>query len=137
MLLGFSLILLPGMFISCYTIIYCFVKNFFSNVYISVNRMFKCSYLSFDWEIGHPLNMYITRGMEGVSFKMFTDAHRGKGVSRFMCTNALTLSLFMFLSYSVFLSYGFCLMVFVFFYFTFLFRTKVSQNGFNFSQIES
>ena len=62
--MGFSLILLPGMFISYYTIIYFFVKNFFSNVYISVNTIFECSYLSFGWEIGHPLSMYVTRGME-------------------------------------------------------------------------
>ena len=52
------------MFIAYYTIIYFFVKKFFSNVYISVNTIFKCSYLSFDWEIGHPLSMYVTRGME-------------------------------------------------------------------------
>ena len=32
---------------------------------------------------------------------MFADAYRGRGVSRFMCTYALTLSLFMFLSYVV------------------------------------
>ena len=37
-----------------------------------------------------------------VSSKMFTDVCRGRGVSRFMCTYALTLSLFMFLSYGVF-----------------------------------
>ena len=29
---------------------------------------------------------------------MFTDAYRGRGVSRFMCTYLLTLSIFMFLS---------------------------------------
>ena len=47
-LLGFSLILLPGIFISYYTIIYFFVnKFFFLNVYISVNTIFECSYLSF------------------------------------------------------------------------------------------
>ena len=46
-LLGFLLILLPGMFISSYTAIYFFVKNFFSNVSISVNTIFECSYLSF------------------------------------------------------------------------------------------
>ena len=62
--MGFSLILLPGMFISYYTIIYFFVKNFFSNVYISVNTIFECSYLSFGWEIGHQLSVYVTRGME-------------------------------------------------------------------------
>ena len=32
---------------------------------------------------------------------MFTDTCRGRGVSRVMCTYALTLSLFMFLSYGV------------------------------------
>ena len=32
---------------------------------------------------------------------MFTDTYRGRGVSRVMCTYALTLSLFMFLSYGV------------------------------------
>ena len=32
---------------------------------------------------------------------MFADAYRGRGVSRVMCTYALTLSLFMFLSYGV------------------------------------
>ena len=63
-LLGFSLILLPRMFISYYTIIYFFVNNFFSNVYISVNTIFECSYLSFAWEIGYPLSTYVTRGME-------------------------------------------------------------------------
>ena len=62
--MALSLILLPGTFISYYTIIYFFVKNFFSNVYISVNTIFECSYLSFGWEIGHPLSMYVTRGME-------------------------------------------------------------------------
>ena len=62
-LLGFSLIPLPGMFISYYTIIYFFVKNFFSNIYISVNTIFGCSYLSFGWKLGHPLSMYVTRGM--------------------------------------------------------------------------
>ena len=45
--------------------------------------------------------MYVTREMKGESSKMFTDAHRRRGVSRFMCTYALTISLFMFLSYGV------------------------------------
>ena len=27
--------------------------------------IFQCSYLSFGWEIGHPLSMYVTKGMEG------------------------------------------------------------------------
>ena len=99
--MGFSLILLPGVFISHYTIIYFFVNNCFSNVYVSVNMIFECSYLSFGWEIGHPLSMYITREMERGSSKMFTDAYKGREVSRFMCTYALTLSLCMFLSYGV------------------------------------
>ena len=64
-LLGFSLILLPGMFVSYYTIIYFFVKYFFSNVHNSLNTVFECSYLSFGWEIGHPLSMHVTMGMEG------------------------------------------------------------------------
>ena len=54
------------MFISYYTIIYFFVKNFFSNVSISANTIFECSYLSFGWKIGHPLSLYVTREMEGV-----------------------------------------------------------------------
>ena len=65
--MGFSLILLPEMFILYHSIIYFFLKSFFfSNVYISVNTMYECSYLSFGWEIGHPLRMYVTRGMEAV-----------------------------------------------------------------------
>ena len=38
---------------------------FFSNIYISVNTIFECSYLSFGWKTGHLLSMYVTRGMEG------------------------------------------------------------------------
>ena len=30
-----------------------------------MNTIFECSYLSFGWEVGHPLSMYITRRMEG------------------------------------------------------------------------
>ena len=84
-LLGFSLILLPGMFISYYTIIYFFVKNFFSNVYISVNTIFECSYLFFGWEIGHPLSTYATGGMERGSSKMCADAYRGRGFPNKCC----------------------------------------------------
>ena len=92
---------------------------------------------------------------------MFTDAYRGRGVSRLMCTCALTLSLFMFLFYGVlfylkkfnpsFIQKGcvcqkwlffsneinFCCHELSFFYFKLFFRTKVSQNAFNFNQIES
>ena len=64
-LLGFWLILHPGMFISPYTTIYFFEKKiFFSNVYISVNTIFEYSYLYFCWEIDHPVSMYVTKGME-------------------------------------------------------------------------
>ena len=62
--MGFWLILLPGMFISSYNTICFFVNNFFWNVYILVNTIFECSYLYFGWEMGHPLTMYINRGME-------------------------------------------------------------------------
>ena len=46
----------------------------FSNVYISVNTIFECCYLLFGWEIGHPLSTCAC----------------GRGVSRLMCTYALT-----------------------------------------------
>ena len=77
--MGFSLILLYGMFISYYTNIYFFVKNFFLNVYISVNTIFECSYLSFGWEIGHSLGMYVTRGMEGSHPKCLQMRTGGEG----------------------------------------------------------
>ena len=63
-LLGFWLILLPGMLISSCSTIYFFVKIFFFEcLYFSVHdiRMFL---FVFGWEIGHPLSMYVTRGMK-------------------------------------------------------------------------
>ena len=78
-LFGFSLMLLREMFISYYTIIYFFLKNFFSNVYISVNTIFECPYLSFGWEIRHPLSMCVTRGMERGSPKCLQIDTRGEG----------------------------------------------------------
>ena len=84
------------MFISSYTTIYFFVKIFFSNVYVSVNTIFECSYLSFGSEIYHSLSTCAAGGMEGISFKMCTGADRGRGLSRLICTYALTISLFMF-----------------------------------------
>ena len=46
-----------------------FVKIFFLNIYISVNIIFKCTYLSFGWEIGHPCNhpkcVHVLTGGEG------------------------------------------------------------------------
>ena len=79
--MGFSLLLLPAMFISCYTIIDFFVKNFFPNVYISVNTMFERSCLPFCWEIGHPLSMYVTREMEGVIQNIYRCAQRERGIT--------------------------------------------------------
>ena len=58
-LLGFSLSLLTGMFISYNTIVYFFGKILFSNIYISVCLMFEYFYLSFGWEIGHPWSIYV------------------------------------------------------------------------------
>ena len=77
--MGFSLILLPGMFILYYAIISFFVKNFFSNVYISVNTTFECSSLSFGWKIDHPLSMYVTRGMDGAHPKCLRMRTGGEG----------------------------------------------------------
>ena len=100
-LLGFSLILVPGMFISYYTAIYFFVKNFFFEcLYFSEydNRMF----LFVFWLKNRSSIKYVrNQGNGGESSKMFTDAYRGRGVSFFMCTYALTLSLFLFLSFGV------------------------------------
>ena len=99
-LLAFLLIMFPGMFISSYTSLFCFRKEFcFSNVYISVNTIFECSYLPFGWETGHPLGMCVTRGME--RSKMCIAAYRDRGGSRLLCTYALAPSFFMFLSYGV------------------------------------
>ena len=85
------------MFMSYHTIIYFFIKDFFFKCLYFTEYDIKCCCLSFGWKIDHPLSLYVTRGMEGV-IQMFTDAYRWKGVSRFMCTYALSLSLFMFLS---------------------------------------
>ena len=57
-LLGFWLIQLPRLFISSYTTIYFFVKNLFSNVYISVNTIFESSYLFF-WMRNRPSIQYV------------------------------------------------------------------------------
>ena len=91
---------------------------------------------------------------------MCTGAYRERGLSRFMCTYALTPSLFMFLSYGLlfylrefnlpFIQKGcvcqkwlffsneinLCSNEISFFYFKLIFRTKISQNAFNFNQIE-
>ena len=71
--MSFWLILLPWMFVSSYTTIYFFVKNFFSNVYISENSLFEC-YLFFDWETDNPFNTNTTWGMEG-GYPKFVQVH--------------------------------------------------------------
>ena len=60
LLLGFWLTLLPWMFILSYTTIYFFINSFFSNVYISVNTIFECSYLFF-WLRNRPSVLNVRR----------------------------------------------------------------------------
>ena len=79
-LLGLLLILLPWLFISSYTTIYFIVKNFFSNFYISVNTIFKCSYLFF-WMRNRPSIQYVCNWDNGGgSSKMRTGVYLGRGV---------------------------------------------------------
>ena len=81
-LLGFWLILFPGMFISSYTTIYIFVNNFFSNVYISVNTIFECSYLFF-WMRNRLSIKYVRNlGNGGGSSKLCAGAYLGRGVEK-------------------------------------------------------
>ena len=54
-------------------------RFFFSNVYISLNTIFECSYLFFGWEIGHPLNTYATGEMEGCHPKCVKVCTGGEG----------------------------------------------------------
>ena len=64
-ILDFSVILLPGMLISYYAIIYFSVNNFFPMfIFQWIRYSNALIYLSFGWEIGHPSSMYVTRGME-------------------------------------------------------------------------
>ena len=83
-----------------YITIYFFVKNFF----------FGCWYFSdYDTQMLFVfwLRPFITfvlnweSGEGGVSSKMCTGAYRGRGISRLLCTYALTISLFTFLFYGV------------------------------------
>ena len=108
--------------------------------------------------IGHPLSMYVTRGMEGVIQNAYRCVQGEKSIelhvyiltyisfqdtimSCFICRN-LTLPLS---KKSVSVRNGYfppirsisVVMKLAFFYFNLLFRTKVVQNGFNFNQIES
>ena len=89
--------LLPRMFILSYTTIYIFVKIFFRKVYISVNTIFECSYLSFGRETGHPLNMYVTRGMKWIRPK-FVQIRTGREGYHASCvrTHSYTVSFLVF-----------------------------------------
>ena len=63
-LLDFWLMLLPWIIFSSYTIIYFFVKNFFSSeVHMSVNTTFE---MFFCWERSHRLSTYATSGGWGI-----------------------------------------------------------------------
>ena len=86
-LLGFSLILLPGMFISYYAIIYFFVKNFFSNVYISVNTIFECSYLCF-WLRNRSSIKCVLNWRNGMIQNVYRYVH-GVGISSIIITTIL------------------------------------------------
>ena len=69
---GFWLILHSWMLIWSYTTI------FFSNVYISVNKIFECSYFFF-WLRNRPFIKDVRNwGMEAGSCKMYTGVYRGK-----------------------------------------------------------
>ena len=100
-LLSFWLILLPGMFISSDTTIYFFVKNFFFECFYFSEYNIRMFLFVF-WLKNRPSIKYVrNKGNGGRSSKMCTGAYRRREVSRLMCTSALTLSIFMFLSYGV------------------------------------
>ena len=136
-------------------------KYFFPNVYISVNTVFGCSYFSIGWETGRSLKYIRNEGNGGGHPERFQIRNEGEGhqasclrtllqylfscfclmVSCFVCRN-LTLPLF---RKGAFVRKGYfspmisisVVMKWASFYFKLLFRTKVSQNGFNFNQTES
>ena len=75
-LLDFWLMLLSWMFISSYTTIYIFVKNFifFANVYVSVKTIFECLYR------GHQLSTYATGNWWGMwDYPKCVQLHTGRG----------------------------------------------------------
>ena len=65
-----------------------FRKELFFRIFrISVNTIFKCSYLVFGWEMDHPLRTYATGGMEGKGRRggVIPNVYRcvqGKGVEK-------------------------------------------------------
>ena len=134
-------------FISSNTTIYFFVKKFFSNVYTSVNTIFECCYLFVGWEIGcvqwergvsRLICAYALTCTYLFHFLMMSWRTLCLMVSCFICRN-LTLPSF---KKDVFVRNGYfspmrSISVFVKFYFKFFFPIRVSQNVFNFNQIES
>ena len=75
--------LLSWIFVSSHIAIFFLVKenkfSSFSNVYISVNTIFKCLYMFFGWEKGHQLSTYATIEGMGWSSKMQTAVYRESG----------------------------------------------------------
>ena len=134
-----------------------FVKIFFFE-YLYLSEYDIRMFLFVSWLRNRPSIKYVrNQGNVGGSSKMCTGAYSGNGVSRLMCTYALTLSLSMFLSYGVlfylqkfnltFIQKGcvcqkwlflyneinFCCNEIIFFYFKLFFRFNVSQNTFDFN----
>ena len=88
------------MFILSCTTIYSFVKNFFLNIYISVNMVFKYSYLFFFWLRNIPSIKYLRNWMNGGRvIQICTGAKRGKRVSCLMYIYTITVCLFTFFAY--------------------------------------
>ena len=140
-------------------------------LFFSKDFVFECLYFSeYDirmvlfvfWLRVRPSIKYLNNwGNEAGSSEMCTGGYGGRRVSRLMCTYALTLSLFILLSYGVLFYVRKFNLIFIqklcvcqkclffsnkiksccheirFFYFKLFFRTRVSQNIFNFNQIDS
>ena len=150
------------MFISYYTIIYFFIKIFFVIKCLYFSEYDIRMFLLVFWLRNRRSIKYVSNWGSGLGIsKMFRDAYRRRGVLPFMCTYALILSFFMFcLMAPCFICRSLTLRSFkkdefvrngyfsqmrsisvvmnkLFFKFRLFFLTKVSQNGFNFDQIES
>ena len=69
---------------------------FFSNVYVLENTIFECSYLSFGSEIGHPLSMYVTKGMEGVIQDVYRCVQGKRGITLHVHVRTYTITFHVF-----------------------------------------
>ena len=60
-----------------------FLKEYilFLNVYISVNTILEYCYLYFGWEIGHPLSICATEGMDGVIQNVYRCIQGERGIT--------------------------------------------------------